>query len=155
MLDFFKSLHLKIHSIRYAAPPTGSNRWQAPKAPEVNRASSLPANALPPNCPQAFDSPDPLGYNFTGNEDCLYLSIYAPQNATNLPVLVWIRTLGWRLEGISNLLIACMQMVVAMVRAKAVKISPPSSIQTTMASLASLSSIGYVDDQSSDGFRGS
>ena len=31
------------------------------------------------------------GFNFTGNEDCLFLSVYAPQNKTNLPVLVWIR----------------------------------------------------------------
>lgn len=26
-----------------------------------------------------------------GNEDCLFLSVYAPQDKTNLPVLVWIR----------------------------------------------------------------
>lgn len=31
------------------------------------------------------------GFNFSGSEDCLFLSVYAPQNKANLPVLVWIR----------------------------------------------------------------
>jgi hypothetical protein len=26
-----------------------------------------------------------------GSEDCLFLNVYAPANASNLPVLVWIR----------------------------------------------------------------
>ena len=34
-------------------------------------------------------------YNHTGNEDCLFLSVYAPQNKTNLPVLVWIHGGGY------------------------------------------------------------
>lgn len=36
----------------------------------------------------------PLVYGFNsnpGNEDCLYLNVYAPPRAENLPVLVWIR----------------------------------------------------------------
>lgn len=33
------------------------------------------------------------GFNYTGDEDCLFLSVYAPQNKTNLPVFVWIRKL--------------------------------------------------------------
>ena len=83
------------HSIRYAAPPTGSLRWQPPQAPAVNRAQVLPGDALPQRCPQAPDSPVPAGQNFTGNEDCLFLSVYAPQNKTNLPVLVWIHGGGY------------------------------------------------------------
>ena len=83
------------YRIRYAAPPTGSNRWQAPQPPAVNRGQVLPADALPPSCPQAPDAPIPANYNFTGNEDCLFLSVYAPQNATNLPVLVWIHGGGY------------------------------------------------------------
>ena len=35
------------------------------------------------------------GFNYTGNEDCLFLSVYAPQNKTNLPVLVWIHGGGY------------------------------------------------------------
>jgi hypothetical protein len=31
------------------------------------------------------------GYNYTGNEDCLFLSVYSPANATGpLPVFVWM-----------------------------------------------------------------
>lgn len=37
------------------------------------------------------------GFNFTGNEDCLILSVYTPQNATNLPILVWIHGSGYSL----------------------------------------------------------
>lgn len=83
------------YRIRYAAPPTGSMRWQPPQPPAVNRAQVLPGDALPQRCPQAPDSPIAAGYNFTGNEDCLFLSVYAPQNATNLPVLVWIHGGGY------------------------------------------------------------
>lgn len=83
------------YRIRYAAPPTGSNRWQPPQPPAINRAQVLPADNLPQRCPQSPDSPIPANYNFTGNEDCLFLSVYAPQNATNLPVLVWIHGGGY------------------------------------------------------------
>ncbi len=31
------------------------------------------------------------GGDNSGDEDCLFLNVYSPQNATNLPVLVWIR----------------------------------------------------------------
>lgn len=81
--------------IRYAAPPTGQLRWQAPHTPAVNRGQVISADAYPHRCPQAPDSPLPPNYNFTGNEDCLFLSVYAPPNATNLPVLVWIHGGGY------------------------------------------------------------
>lgn len=61
----------------------------------MNRAQVLPANTLEQRCPQSPDSPIATNYNFTGNEDCLFLSVYAPQNATNLPVLVWIHGGGY------------------------------------------------------------
>ena len=81
--------------IRYAAPPTGSLRWQPPQAPALNRDQILPGDQLPQRCPQSPDAPIAPGYNFTGNEDCLFLSVYAPRNATNLPVLVWIHGGGY------------------------------------------------------------
>ena len=81
--------------LRYAAPPTGQLRWQAPRTPAINRDQVLQASAYPHRCPQAPDSPLPPLYNFTGNEDCLFLSVYAPQNASNLPVLVWIHGGGY------------------------------------------------------------
>lgn len=81
--------------IRYAAPPTGQLRWQPPHTPAVNRGQILPGDTLPQNCPQSGDAPYQQGSNFTGNEDCLFLSVYAPANATNLPVLVWIHGGGY------------------------------------------------------------
>ncbi|KAL8698047.1 MAG: hypothetical protein Q9224_002031 [Gallowayella concinna] len=86
-LDTFKG-------IRFAAPPTGSMRWQAPAAPKINRHRLLPANALPPRCPQT-SAPAPPYIDYTGDEDCLFLSVYAPQNKSNLPVLVWIHGGGY------------------------------------------------------------
>lgn len=44
---------------------------------------------------QFTNSLRPANYNFTrsglGDEDCLFLSVWASPNATNLPVMVWIR----------------------------------------------------------------
>ena len=31
------------------------------------------------------------GGDNSGDEDCLFLNVYSPENATNLPILVWIR----------------------------------------------------------------
>ncbi|KAI4104941.1 MAG: hypothetical protein L6R37_002984 [Teloschistes peruensis] len=37
----------------------------------------------------------PPAYNYTGNEDCLFLNVFAPQGKTNLPVLVYIHGGGY------------------------------------------------------------
>lgn len=81
--------------IRFAAPPTGSRRWQPPTMPQVNRDQLIPADALPERCPQSYMSPAPPGFNYTGSEDCLFLSVYAPQDSQNLPVLVFIHGGGY------------------------------------------------------------
>ena len=89
-----------ISRIRFAAPPIGSLRWQAPQAPATNRSSVLPANAFQAQCPQ---SPLALGTEITpiaaaslySTEDCLFLNVYAPANASKLPVLVWVHGGGY------------------------------------------------------------
>ena len=43
--------------IRYASPPTGALRWQAPQPPAVNRGKVLSAATLPQRCPQSPNFP--------------------------------------------------------------------------------------------------
>lgn len=86
--------------IRYAAPPIGDLRWQPPQPPAQNRTSVTQADQYGSQCPQSSDN-----YNNPGagellaaevaSEDCLFLDVYAPSNATNLPVLVWIHGGGY------------------------------------------------------------
>lgn len=49
----------------------------------------------PPLCPQTGGYGLPVEFGFSsalGNEDCLFLNVYAAPNASSLPVFVWIRT---------------------------------------------------------------
>lgn len=83
--------------IRYAAPPIGRLRWQAPAAPLVNNSKVTLAQEQPPLCPQSGVAQLPAIYGFTsgpGDEDCLFLNVYAPPNANGLPVMFWIRKSG-------------------------------------------------------------
>ncbi|EXJ66348.1 carboxylesterase 2 [Cladophialophora psammophila CBS 110553] len=84
--------------IRFAAPPTGSHRWQAPQAPQTNRDAVIQANHFGPICPQNQDTTNTLvPLNSTGSsEDCLFLNVYAPPNAASpLPVLFYIHGGGY------------------------------------------------------------
>ena len=67
-----------FRGIPFAAPPVGDLRWRAPAKP-AKWKDVRAGNVYGGNCQQV--------------EDCLYLNVYAPKNATpksKLPVMVWI-----------------------------------------------------------------
>src|SRR5262245_12912281 len=73
--------------IRYAAAPTGERRWAPPYAPDVG-SRDVEAKAFGSACPQVES---PFGPGST-NEDCLFLNVFVPGNASSrarLPVLVF------------------------------------------------------------------
>lgn len=63
--------------IPYAAPPIGDLRFKAPKKPTPWFQQVLLAHNEPPMCTQTniFNRTDT---SVTGQEDCLYLNVYAP-----------------------------------------------------------------------------
>lgn len=81
-------------AIPFAQPPVGELRWQ-PAVVHDGWEGEREAITSPTACPQlgnGFNS-DMLDVEIgsvAGSEDCLYLDVYAPPNAQNLPVMVWI-----------------------------------------------------------------
>ena len=90
-------------AVPYAAPPVDDLRWRAPR-PAANWTGERESITAPDFCPQLANglSADLAGADegdLVGNEDCLFLDIYAPPGAENLPVMMWIHggsnTWGW------------------------------------------------------------
>lgn len=81
--------------IPFARQPVGDLRWKAPRPPE-RRTQAIEAVAHGPLCPQfpsALSGGEPTGNpsdRIVGSEDCLYLNVWAPPEAHDLPVMVWI-----------------------------------------------------------------
>lgn len=84
--------------IQYARPPVGNLRFAAPQDPEVTGVINATRHGAicPPRSPDDFTTkPNP---RFHIAEDCLYLSVYAPTNATvdsKLPVVVFFQGGGF------------------------------------------------------------
>lgn len=70
--------------IPYAAPPLGDLRFAAP-APPSCETEVLDATTWPDKCLQHEDDG-----SVVGREDCLYLNVFAPDDADDAPVFVWI-----------------------------------------------------------------
>jgi para-nitrobenzyl esterase len=69
--------------IRYGQAPVGTLRWKPPQAPNPGQGSIV-ADKPGPTCTQGRPTDD---------EDCLFLNVYTPSNATansKLPVFIWI-----------------------------------------------------------------
>jgi para-nitrobenzyl esterase len=72
--------------VPYAAPPVRELRWKAPR-PAPQWKGTRAARDFGPSSPQFFPI---LGFA-TGSEECLYLNVWRPADATkDLPVYVWI-----------------------------------------------------------------
>lgn len=99
---------LQTSSIRYAAPPVGPRRFREPQVPAVNRTAPQRAWSDPAACPQSAPQLSnasflaPLLPTGATGEDCLYLNVFAPKNAHNLPVFVWIHGGGYELGAAST-----------------------------------------------------
>ena len=89
--------HYSFKGIPYAQPPVGDLRWRAPK--DLPRSENpIYATDYKNSCVQPGDGSLSLGSSgkvYSGNEDCLYLNVFVPQNQTkfeknNFPVMFWI-----------------------------------------------------------------
>lgn len=92
--------HGKVNAflgIPYAAPPTGDLRWKAPQ-PAAKWAGERDATKYGARCAQNPVFPDMVFQDAGPSEDCLFLNVYAPANATSkskLPVMFWIHGGGF------------------------------------------------------------
>ncbi|KAG2359255.1 Alpha/Beta hydrolase protein [Suillus spraguei] len=101
--------------IRYAAPPVGGLRWEAPQPPStvsgVQQATTQPNECY--QAPAGDSSTNPFeSFSITKravsqSEDCLFLNVYIPGNQVvttpggGLPVVVWIHGGGY-IEGAAS-----------------------------------------------------
>jgi para-nitrobenzyl esterase len=87
-----------FRGIPFAAPPVGPLRWKAPTGfPDwqgVRKADRFGAACVQPRPKVASIYANPPERM---SEDCLVLNVWAPRNARNLPVVVWIH--GGALSG--------------------------------------------------------
>jgi para-nitrobenzyl esterase len=81
----------------YAAPPVGDLRWKAPASP-VAWKDVRDATQFAHRCEQRPIWADYIFLDSGPSEDCLYLNVYAPADATaasKLPVMFWIHGGGY------------------------------------------------------------
>lgn len=92
--------YLNFSNIRYAAPPLGALRFNAPAPPINNRSAGVQDGSFGPHCSQANPawSPSalsPVSSN-VGSENCLFLDLIVSNDIFNsndsgrAPVIVWI-----------------------------------------------------------------
>lgn len=81
----------------YAAPPVGDLRWKAPQA-AVKWKDGRDATKYASYCAQNHVFDDMVFQDSQPSEDCLFLNVYAPADATDkskLPVMFWIHGGGF------------------------------------------------------------
>lgn len=93
-LGTVRGVQSAVHGVRafnampYSAAPTGANRWRPPQ-PRTPYDGTLDASRPGPSCPQPQQR---LAIYLipSAAEDCLTVSVWAPDDAHGLPVLFWI-----------------------------------------------------------------
>ena len=85
---FYANNAFKWLGVPYAAPPTGALRFQNAIPPEPWE-DVLETMTMPPGCPQYCTSPPGMCPNTT-SESCLFLNVFAPANASGLPVMAFL-----------------------------------------------------------------
>ncbi|KAI1482678.1 alpha/beta-hydrolase [Daldinia eschscholtzii] len=88
--------------MRYAAPPTGDRRWRAPVEPEVDDSGDQAADTFGPIC---LGISVPYPNDGAQDEDCLFVNVWAPANATlesKLPVWLFIQGGGYTANSNAN-----------------------------------------------------
>jgi para-nitrobenzyl esterase len=70
--------------IPYAAAPLGANRFRAPQ-PVAPWSDVRPAIEIGSQCPQSISLA-----GSSDDEDCLFVNVWAPSGAHDLPVMVWL-----------------------------------------------------------------
>lgn len=82
-----------FRGVPFAKPPVGNLRWKAPQKPD-KWLGDRAALAFEPPCPQPVnaDQKTANGGGVAGvqSEDCLYLNVYAPANASKAPIVLWL-----------------------------------------------------------------
>ncbi|MGA7109937.1 MAG: carboxylesterase family protein [Terracidiphilus sp.] len=81
----------------YAAPPIGERRWKAPEQ-AAKWKGTRDATKFGAHCAQGRVFDDMIFQDSGPSEDCLFLNVYAPADATDkskLPVMFWIHGGGY------------------------------------------------------------
>ncbi len=79
--------------IPFAEPPAANLRWRAPQPPTPWSGvveALAPGNVCPQIKNQLSGGPGEPDRVSVGEEDCLYLNVWSPVNASGLPVMFWI-----------------------------------------------------------------
>jgi para-nitrobenzyl esterase len=79
--------------IPFAEPPEGGLRWRAPEPPvpwEGVREALTASGACPQMQSFLSGETEASEADVVGSEDCLYLNVWSPANANDLPVMFWI-----------------------------------------------------------------
>ncbi|WP_417484726.1 carboxylesterase/lipase family protein [Maricaulis salignorans] len=89
-----------FRNIPYAAPPVGPLRWRPPQ-PAASWEGMRDASVFGASCVQPAIARTSLYYDppEASSEDCLSLNVWAPAQAENAPVMVWIHGGSLRIGG--------------------------------------------------------